>query len=137
MTALAPSRSSSDRPLLTAAARRGLGLAACRWAVAPALLCWLGLAALSSRDPGFGLCLAEAGEARAAFSSHVAARAAAADLASRALAWALMIGAMMLPLTVPALNHVVRSSLAFRRERAAALLLAGYLLVWALAFPVA
>ncbi|HET9646264.1 MAG TPA: DUF2182 domain-containing protein [Burkholderiaceae bacterium] len=42
----------------------------------------------------------------------------------------LMLGAMMLPLLMPALETIVRRSLAHRRWRAPVLFLAGYLAVW-------
>ena len=44
--------------------------------------------------------------------------------------WALMLVAMMAPLTIPALHHVRFTSLARRRGRAIAMFVAGYGAVW-------
>jgi predicted metal-binding membrane protein len=51
---------------------------------------------------------------------------------SSALGWLVMLGAMMLPLTLPTLAHVWRSSLARRRRRALVLCLSAYLAAWLL-----
>lgn len=47
--------------------------------------------------------------------------------------WAVMCVAMMVPTTFPAVRHVARNSLGWRRRRAVAWFLAGYVGVWALA----
>ena len=52
---------------------------------------------------------------------------------SSAVGWLVMLGAMMLPLTLPTLAHVWRTSLARRRRRAVALCLCAYLAIWLLA----
>lgn len=52
---------------------------------------------------------------------------------SSALAWLLMLVAMMLPLILPTLAHVWRASLVRRRRRALVLCLCAYLAVWLLA----
>jgi predicted metal-binding membrane protein len=51
--------------------------------------------------------------------------------------WLLMIGAMMLPLTIPALSFLTRCSFAKRRTLLLTLWLAGFLAAWALAAVVA
>lgn len=52
---------------------------------------------------------------------------------SSALAWLLMLGAMMLPLILPTLAYVWRASLVRRRRQALVLCLCAYLAVWLLA----
>lgn len=54
-------------------------------------------------------------------------------LVSAGLGWMLMIVAMMLPMSVPALAHVRRSTFAHGRWRAMALFLAGYGAIWLMA----
>lgn len=51
---------------------------------------------------------------------------------SSTLGWLIMLGAMMLPLTLPTLAHVWRTSLVRRRRRALVLCLCAYLAVWLL-----
>lgn len=53
--------------------------------------------------------------------------------AQLAAAWALMIAAMMTPMTVAPLRHVRDRSFASRRSRASLLFVAGYFAVWMLA----
>jgi predicted metal-binding membrane protein len=51
-------------------------------------------------------------------------------VSSRALAWLVMLTAMMAPVTLPALYHIRISTFVHRRSRSSALFLVGYGLVW-------
>ncbi len=53
------------------------------------------------------------------------------------LFWVVMVAAMMIPVTVPAVRHVARNSLRWRRRRAIGGFLMPYLAVWAIAGLVA
>jgi predicted metal-binding membrane protein len=55
------------------------------------------------------------------------------DLGGAALDWALMLGAMMVPLLGPALHHLRTQSFVTRRARVSALFVIAYLAVWMLA----
>jgi predicted metal-binding membrane protein len=100
------------------------------WALALSAAAWLAVLALHAAPAGIPLCLAgavggdPAGRLRAAWLSGALGRA--------LLDWALMTLAMMTPLTLPLLRHVVARSFASRRHRAAALFLAGALAPWLL-----
>jgi predicted metal-binding membrane protein len=56
-----------------------------------------------------------------------------AELSSEYIGWLLMTAAMMLPLTVLPVRHVAFRSFSSRRNRAVAIFLIGYLIVWAFA----
>jgi predicted metal-binding membrane protein len=86
---------------------------------------WLAMLALHAAPAGMPLCLAGAGRLRAAWASGA--------LGRPLLDWAAMTLAMMAPLTLPLLRHVVARSFASRRHRAVALFLAGALVPWLLA----
>ena len=91
---------------------------------------WLAVLALHAAPAGMPLCLAGAvggdptGRLRAAWVSGALGRA--------LLDWALMTLAMMTPLALPLLRHVVARSFASRRHRSATLFLAGALAPWLL-----
>jgi len=100
------------------------------WAWALSAAAWLAVLTLYTAPGGMPLCLAgavdgdPAGRLRAAWASGAVGRA--------LLDWALMTLAMMTPLTLPLLRHVVARSFLSRRHRAAALFLAAALAPWLL-----
>jgi predicted metal-binding membrane protein len=117
-------------PLLTAAARSGLGAPAFRWLLAPAAAAWLTLLWLSAFEHSLALCVAPRATLLEGFSANMAAGFAAIAPGRWAAEWALMIVAMMFPLLVPMVRHVAARSFATQRERSVGLFVASYALVW-------
>ena len=116
--------------LLTPAARAGLRSDGFRWAIAPALAAWVLLALWAGTGRGLEFCFGVGTSALAAAGSAIRAEFALADPGSIATEWLLMTLAMMLPLALPAIAHVAARSFFRRRERALAIFVSGFALVW-------
>jgi predicted metal-binding membrane protein len=99
----------------------------------PAAVAWLALGSLWVRELPLSLCLAPQMDGMSGLAAHVRAGFAMAEPMRLAGEWALMLAAMMLPLTAPMVGHVWARSFPARRTRAVGLFLGGYLLVWAIA----
>lgn len=106
--------------LLSGRAQRGLRSPAFRWAVAPALLAWAGLAWLERTDPSFPLCGLAPGGAPPR----------AEDMLRSAGLCALMLAACMPPLLPPLIGCVAARTFRARRERAVGLFVAVYGATW-------
>ena len=117
-------------PLLTPAATHGLRSAAFRWCVAPAMIAWFVLAALSGVTSERSLCLAPRATVTDSLLAYVLAGFATVEPIKMAGEWALMIVAMMCPLVIPHVGHVAARSFADQQNSVAGVFLGGYAAVW-------
>jgi predicted metal-binding membrane protein len=91
------------------------------------------MALLWVREVPVSLCLTPDTGMIGGLAAHLRAGFSMAEPARLAGEWALMLAAMMLPLTAPMVGYVWARSFAARRNRAVGLFLCGYLLAWAAA----
>lgn len=119
------------QPLLTREARAAIRGPAFRLALLPAALAWAIMVLLWARQVPVSLCLAPQSSGLGGIGAHWRAGFAMAEPGRLAGEWALMLAAMMLPLTAPMVAWVWARSFPRRRSRSAGLFLGGYLLAWA------
>ncbi len=125
------------KPLLTREARAALHGPVFRFTLLPAALAWAAMALLWVREVPVSLCLAPGSGMAGGLAAHLRAGFGMADPIRLAGEWALMLTAMMLPLTAPMVGTVWARSFPVRRYRAVALFLGGYVLAWAAAAALA
>lgn len=124
-------------PILAPAARAGPYADALLWCLPAAITCWLLIAASPALGIASALCLPRAVGAFDSLAANLRAQATLTDPLGWSREWLLMIGAMMLPLAIPALQFVAQQSFACRRQQAIALWLLGFFAVTAPAGVVA
>ena len=107
-----------------------LGTPGFRWAVLPALLAWLAWVVIGDDALMSGWCVSRDGSFTESFVALVRVQLALFDPLRMALAWLIMLTAMMLPLIAPVINHLAGRTFADCRERAAGWFTAGYVSVW-------
>lgn len=134
---MAADQRSGETMILTPVARRGPYAVALRWTIPVSFASWLLLAVTPNLGFVASLCLPGDIGALGSLADNLRAQLGLAEPLNWFVEWLFMIGAMMLPLTIPALSFLARGSFAKRRTLLLTLWLAGFLAAWALAAVVA
>ena len=101
------------------------------WTLAASLCGWILIGLASENSTFLFICSSQRFDLIETIAAHVQSWPLFFRLGPEFMGWLLMIVAMMLPLTIASVRHVAFRSFAWRRDRAIACFLLGYLAVWA------